>query len=103
MRLSYSPSWKTHQNKDKSAPAPVIDPLTGNARAPKPAQTTPPLRGGGNMVMGEVTDPVTVQTQHARVPRVVPKKITKSRAEVTDADTREFLARHARFDWLALN
>jgi len=51
--------------------------------------------------MGEVTDPVTVQTQHARVPRVVPKKITKSRAEVTDADTREFLARHARFDWPA--
>jgi hypothetical protein len=99
--LSYNPAWKTEENKDKSAPATVIDPLTGDARAPTPAQTTPPLRGGGSMVMGEVTDPVTGHTRRVRVPRVVPKKITKSRAEVTDADTREFLARHARFDWLA--
>lgn len=99
--LSYNPSRKTKENKEKSDPAPVVDPLTGNARAPSPAQTTPPQCGGGDMVMGEVTDPITGQTRRARVPRVVPKKITKSRAEVTDADTREFLAQHARFDWLA--
>lgn len=101
LRLSYKPSWKTQQNKEKSDAALRIDPLTGDARAPSPAQTTPPSCGKSKKVMGEVTDPVTGQTRRALVSRVVPKKITKSRAEVTDAETREFLAQHARFDWLA--